>query len=177
MVGFSSNQFGDAVVFAHNVNFSGDTQHENTMVTDGQLIIAHTALNAGGTHIDIGKLTSPNGTLNISYSNPNITLDVNGNIFHYTNVTHAMSPYQVQSSDYYISVDCSGGIVTLNFPNSTVTNRTWIIKDRTGNASANNISITTLGGVVTIDGQTTYKITSNFGAINLLFNATSYEVY
>ena len=82
------------------------------------------------------------------------------------------------AGDQYISVDVSGGVVTLLFPNAPTANRVWIIKDRTGNASLNHISITTVGGVVTIDGQTTYTIDSNFAAIQMLANATpTYEVY
>jgi hypothetical protein len=88
-----------------------------------------------------------------------------------------MSPYTVLSTDYYISVDSSGGAVTLRFPNAPTVNQTWTVKDRTGNASANNISVTTVGGAVTIDGATTYTIISNYGSINLINNATSYEVY
>lgn len=96
----------------------------------------------------------------------------------YTNVTHAMSPYTVLAADYYISVDCSGGVVTLNFPNAPTAKRTWVIKDRTGSAATSNITITTPGGVVTIDGLTSYTMNSNYQAINLLANATpTYEVY
>lgn len=79
-MGFSSNTLGTGVVFAKNVDFTGNftlgAAVQNTITTDGQLIIGHTALNAGGTHIDIGKLTSPGGTVTIGYSSPNITLDV-----------------------------------------------------------------------------------------------------
>jgi len=96
----------------------------------------------------------------------------------YTNVTHLMSPYTVLSTDDYISVDCSGGVVVLNFPNAPAAATTWVVKDRTGNAFTNNISITTPGGTVTFDGLTTYKIISNYGAINLIANSTpTYEVY
>jgi hypothetical protein len=96
----------------------------------------------------------------------------------YTNVTSAQSPYTVLSTDEYISVDCSAGTVTLKFPNAPTANRTWVIKDRTGSATTNNISITTVGGSVTIDGQTTYTLASNYAAIQLLANATpTYEVF
>jgi hypothetical protein len=95
----------------------------------------------------------------------------------YSTVTHGTSPYVVLNTDYYISCDPTGGTITISCPNAPTTNRLLIIKDRTGQAAVNNISITTGGGAVTIDGQTTYKITSNYGAINLLFNGTSYEVF
>lgn len=96
----------------------------------------------------------------------------------YTNVTHAMSPYMVVATDEYISVDCSGGAVTLNFPNAPASNRTFIVKDRTGNATTNNITLTTPGGTVTFDGATSYVMKINYLAVNLLANATpTYEVY
>lgn len=70
--------FDNGVVFASNVDFTSNrvSSGDATMLTDGQLLIAHTALNAGGTHINPGVLTSPNGTITVGYSNPNITLDV-----------------------------------------------------------------------------------------------------
>lgn len=70
--------FKNDTMLAQNVNFTNVSPGTPTMTTDGQLIIAHTALNAGGTHIDIGNLTSPLGTIQIGYNNPNITLDITG---------------------------------------------------------------------------------------------------
>jgi len=119
-----------------------------------------------------------------NFSSANFAVDANGFVtlvagaFNYTNVNHAASPYTVLAADYYISVDCSGGVVTLKFPDAPTANREWIIKDRTGSASTSNISITTVTGTVTFDGQTTYTMDSNYSAINLLANATpTYEVY
>lgn len=48
------------------------------MATNGQMWIGTTAVNAGGTHINVGAITSPLGTLNIGYSSPNITMDLVG---------------------------------------------------------------------------------------------------
>jgi hypothetical protein len=95
----------------------------------------------------------------------------------YTNVTFAMSPYTVLVTDEYLSVDSSGGAVTLNFPNSPVAYQAWVVKDRTGFASTNNITLSTPGGSVTFDGQTNYAIRSNYAAVNILANATpTYEI-
>jgi hypothetical protein len=94
-----------------------------------------------------------------------------------TTVNHAASPYTVLATDNYIAVDCSAGVVTLNFPNAPTTNRIWVVKDKTGSAATNNISITTPGGTVTIDGSTTYKLVANYTAISLLFDGTNYEIY
>lgn len=96
----------------------------------------------------------------------------------YTNVNFAASPYTVLAADQYISCDTSGGAITLNFPNAPTANREWVIKDRTGNSAANNITITTPGGIVTFDGATTYLINTAYQAISLLANSTPmYEVY
>ena len=89
-----------------------------------------------------------------------------------------MSPYTVLAGDEYLSVDTSAGVVSLLFPNAPTALRTWVVKDRTGTSSTSNISVTTVGGSVTIDGQTTYTIASNYASIQLLANATpTYEVY
>lgn len=84
-----------------------------------------------------------------------------------TAVTFAMSPYTIQPTDYLILVDTSGGAVTLQTQAaSTRGGREVTIKDSTGNAAANNISILRTGAEV-IDGLTTYPIASDFGAATL----------
>lgn len=96
----------------------------------------------------------------------------------YTNVTSAASPYTVLATDYYLSVDCSAGPVVLNFPNSPIANRTWVVKDRTGNSATNNITLTTPGGTVTFDGTTSKVMNSNYQALQLLANSSpNYEVF
>lgn len=86
------------------------------------------------------------------------------------------SPYVVLNTDYYLSVN-TGSARTINLPNAPSTGRGFVIKDTSGTANTNNITVTTVGGVVTIDGSTSYVINQSYGAINLIFNGTSYEVY
>lgn len=117
------------------------------------------------------------------FNSANFTVDANGFVsllsqaFNYTNVVGPIT-YVVLSTDYYISCDPSGGAITLQLPNAPTFKRLLVVKDRTGNAAINNISLTTPGGTVTFDGLTTYVMNSNFQAVNLLANATpTYEVY
>ena len=87
------------------------------------------------------------------------------------------STYTVLTSDYYLSCDVSGGVLELDFPNAPSTGSVWIVKDSTGSAATNNITVTTVGGVVTIDGGTSFVMNTNYEAIQIIFNGTSYEVF
>jgi hypothetical protein len=117
------------------------------------------------------------------FSSADFTVDTNGFVqaksvsFNYTAVTGPIT-YVVMNTDYYISCDSSAGAITLEFPNAPTAYQLWIVKDRTGTAAINNISLTTSGGTDTFDGLTTYIMNSNYQAINLLANAQkTYEVY
>ena len=81
------------------------------------------------------------------------------------------------STDYYLSVNSSGSPITIELPNAPTTKKVYIVKDRTGSAAANNITVTTVGGAVTIDGATTFLMNTAYQSIQLIFNGTSYEIF
>jgi hypothetical protein len=126
-----------------------------------------------------GSGTSTAGNMITSGSGSTLTVNSTEAQFmtNYTSVAFGASPYTALATDYYISCVSSGGAITIKLPNAPTTNRLFIIKDKSGNASVDNISITTVGGAVTIDGETTYTIAGNYGSITLLFNGVSYEIY
>lgn len=93
----------------------------------------------------------------------------------YTNVTSGMSPYTTSSTDYFISVDASGGPVTINLPDTTTANRQFIIKDRLGFSLSNNIIVKSLTGASTVDGQPSYTFTDNYESLECLFHGSNYE--
>lgn len=98
----------------------------------------------------------------------------------YTNVTFGMSPYTVTDTDYYISVDSSGGPVTILLPDTTTENRQFIIKDRQGSAGdpAKSITIESVTPMAaTIDGMTSYVFTDSFESLECLFHGTNYESF
>ena len=99
------------------------------------------------------------------------------NIIPITPVNNAASPYTVLITDQYLQVDVSGGAVTIELPNAPATGQIFTIKDSTGNAGTSNITVTTVGGAVTIDGATSFVMNSNYQAIDLIFDGTAYEVY
>ena len=93
----------------------------------------------------------------------------------YTNVN--TSPYVVLITDEYLSVDSSGGPISILLPNSAALSQVFTIKDRTGSAATNNITVTTVGGVVNIDGAATFVMNTAYQAINVIGNGSTYEVY
>lgn len=72
------------VLVGKNADFSqaaaptSTSSENNGLITNGQLWVGSTAVNVGGTHINVGTLTSPSAALTIGYSSPNITLDLAG---------------------------------------------------------------------------------------------------
>lgn len=95
-----------------------------------------------------------------------------------TNVTHATgAPYVVLSTDEFITADVTGGVITINLPNAPTTGRTITIKDKVGLSGTSNITVTTVGGAVTIDGSTSLTMNTAYESISVIFDGTSYFVY
>jgi len=73
--------FDNDCMYADNADFTtagaGGGSATNGLQTNGQLWIGTTALNVGGTHVNVGSITSPNSSITFGYSSPNITAVVN----------------------------------------------------------------------------------------------------
>lgn len=94
------------------------------------------------------------------------------------NTTQVSStPYIVLASDYFLSVTTSSGLTTIKLPNSPITGRVFIVKDKTGTSTTYPITITTVNGTVTIDGSTTYYLNVAYKALQFVFDGTGYEVF
>jgi len=141
--------------------------------TNGQLVI-------GSTGVDpvVAALTAGS---NISITNGagSITIAANAasQVVAYTAVAFGASPYTVLSTDYYIGANVTGGAITIRLPNAPTTGRIFAVKDVAGLAASNNITVTTVGGVVTIDGGTSFVMNTAYESVSLIFNSTSYEIY
>lgn len=111
MPGFiSSFSNGEDTVFAANADFTTLTNQNPTIAnglkTNGQMWIGSTAVNVGGTHINVGQIISPLGTLTIGYSSPNITVDLAGG-------GEGIDSIAVQTGTSPI-VPTAAGLVTIN---------------------------------------------------------------
>jgi len=163
--------FENDVGFSKNYDFTAadnqNTSEANGLISDGQLWIGSTAKNIGGTHINVGGLTSPNSTILIGYSSPNITLDTAFSDLHtaryivsaggtadganYTTIASAYAAATLTGTPQTIFVQ--PGIYTENITLSNGINITGFSTDGT------NPSVTILGkitatysGAVTLSG-------------------------
>ena len=143
------------------------------LATDGQLIIGSTAGVPAAATLSAGTNVSiTNGSNSIS-----IAANVGAQIASYTAVAFGASPYVVLSTDYYIGADVTGGAITLRLPNAPTTGRVFVVKDVVGLAATNNITVTTVGGAVNIDGATSFVMNTAYESVQLIFNGSTYEVF
>lgn len=84
--------------------------------------------------------------------------------------------YTVSSStDYYVGITSTAAARTVTLPISGVTrDRSFIIKDESGAAATNNITITCTGGATNINGSTTYVINTNYGSVTVKWSGSQY---
>lgn len=146
-----------------------------------------TAVNTATIQVQTSQAISSTDATKIglcAFSSTYFAVDANGfvtsslsEVVNYTVVTNAASPYTVLSTDYYISCDVTAGAITIRLPNTPSTARTFVIKDKIGNSSVNNITVTTVGGAVLIDGAATFTMNTNYSSINLLFDGTAYQIW
>lgn len=87
------------------------------------------------------------------------------------------SPFVVNATDFYITVDTSTIPITIRLPDAPTNYRRFVIKDSAGNASVQNITVTTVSGLLNIDASTTYVMNSNYQAIELMYSGFGYEIF
>jgi len=101
MAGNNSTVGLETITFTDNMSFDG-TERGGAMTTNGQLWIGATAAR----HVRLGSIVSPSGTINVGYSAPNITLDVEDAGFVWTDTSGAFSP--LKNNGYFITATATG---------------------------------------------------------------------
>lgn len=95
------------------------------------------------------------------------------NIINVTGITNADSPYAVASDDYYIGVNGTGALITINLPAGT-DGRLLIVKSEAGQLS--NVTIVP-NGAQTIENAASYTIlAATDGSITLVFRNSNWNV-
>ncbi len=113
-----------------------------------------------------------------SASGGQVTFTVTGTTPAYTQVTSTTDPttYVVLPTDNFISCDSTLGLLIIELPNSPTLYQQFTVKDRVGSADNNNIEVTTVSGVVLIDGQDSFLLDDAYDSVTVLFNGVGYEI-
>lgn len=115
------------------------------------------------------QIINDNDTINVGSGNQNI----GGNPSPVT-VTNVTTPtYTALASDYMLCVDTATTPVTITLPTG-ILGTVYIIKDCSGDANTNNITVQGTGGQL-VDGSTA-TINVPYGSIQLIFNGTEWSI-
>lgn len=93
-----------------------------------------------------------------------------------TPVSFAMSPFTPQATDQILEVDTSGGAVTIQMPLAATRVLDLEVKDITGNAAANPISVQRAGAEL-IDGLIIYPLDNAYAAAKFGPKSGGYYVH
>lgn len=119
----SSAGQSNGVLYGTNLNFTGTTPHVGQITADGQLLIG----NAVFPYIRAGTITSPDGSLVVGYSAPNITLQQSGGV-RYPITPYVVGPIGVAGYQTIQSAldaaDAAGGGVVYIMPDQYTENLT-----------------------------------------------------
>lgn len=177
MPGFSTITAAESVMFADNASFDG-TKRGGTLDTNGQMWIG----NASAPQVRKGILTSPDNSITVGYSAPNITLEVNTSVVTDLHVTpYIVSPNGIADGANFTTIQSAidaatmagGGIIYIQ-PGTYVENITmtelvqlvgWI-------GSNGNMAISIPGELdlpVIIQGNFTLDLTGAVSIPSLMF--------
>lgn len=111
--------------------------------------------------IEPGVSVNVTGAMNVSGN-----LSVGGGVRY--NPTFVTASRAIVTSEYIIGVSASATL-TLTLPSSPLNGQSFIVKDAVGNATTNNIIVSSSGPQ--IDGSSTYTIAVNYGSAQFVYFA------
>lgn len=183
IAGSSSLTWGSsALTIGGSTSFSSTSE---SVLTFGQQLVGTDAIQwipsnglffkhgAGGPSGDRIKITS-GGYLGIGTTTPHSHLQVSGS--QAIKTTNVSADYTITSDDYLIRVTSTAAARTITLPTAAgIAGRVYEIKDTSGGAGTNNITIDA-DGTETIDGAATATISAHYGSIKLASNGTNWDL-
>lgn len=115
------------------------------------------------------QIINDNDTINVGSGNQ--IIGGNPSPVSVTNVT--TPTYTALATDYFLCVNTTVNTVTITLPTG-ILGTVYIIKDCSGDADTNNITIVGTGGQL-VDGSTA-TINSPYGSISLIYNGSDWSI-
>ncbi len=172
MAGNNSTQGLETVTFTDNMSFDG-TQRGGAMTTNGELWIGSTALR----HVKKGTITSPDSSVTIGYSSPNITLTSALGTGRFPITPYVVGPvgkagYQTIQSGLNAANAAGGGIVYVQ-PGTYIENLTLYSTTEVVGVPGNSDAGTT-GNTTIITGVHTPPATGSFTFANVRLESATH---
>lgn len=163
--------FDNDCMYADNADFTtagaGSGSSTNGLQTNGQLWVGTTAVNAGGTHINVGTLTSPNNSIVFGYSSPNITAIANSSMTGQTITGDSGGALSPTAGNWNIlglsgsKTSGSGSTLTIKSPPYADIAGSVSVTKNSGSFSTNAITLTTPVTAGLADGDLIEFIATN----------------
>lgn len=120
-----------------------------------------------------GSTTIPSQILYQAGSSFDCVKSQQGNII--KSVTTATN-HNVDTNDFYIGVTSTAAPRSIFFDQVASPDQIYIVKDESGGAGTNAITLTTSGGTITFDGVTSFVLNNDYGSVTLKFDGTNYFI-
>jgi hypothetical protein len=170
-IDFFPNGTGKSAFLAGNVDVTaGNLTFNNVKGNNGQIPIGSTA----GVQAWAALTAGANITITNAANSITIAAVTGSLVVHYTGIAFIDSPYTAAANDDVIGADVTGGAISVLLPNAPATGREFTVKDIAGLAAASNITVTTVGGAVNIDGATSFVMNTAYESVTVVFNGSAY---
>ena len=142
---------------------------------------ATTSPGGSNTQIQFNNAGSFGASSNLTFNGTTLTTAGNthlsGGLVHKRTAITAAT-YTILVSDYYLGVDSTSNPITLTLPaaSAATEGQTFAVKDESGQAGSNNITLARSGGD-TIDGDVSQLIESPYGSVMLYTDGANWFVY
>jgi len=160
-----------------------------TSVASGGILVSKPLWNLSDNSIQVGQANTgisgsagslsivANGNAQIVVSGTSLTLGASsfvtlGRALRIIRETTAVSMNAQLLSSMYIGVTDTSAPRTITLPNNGNSGQIYIIKDESGGAGSNNITVTSTGSA-TIDGAASVTINTNYGVVRVISGGTN----
>ena len=159
--GSSSNNA--TIVGGNSIRISGTTNYIDHTIVDKLAIISEPVENTGSTEV----LVRDSSTGIVGYVDKSDLANIPENIIIITGAT------TLDTSNYIVLYNNSGATATITLPPTPIDTQRVSVKDVSGNALNNNITIA--GNGINIEGASIALINTDYGGLGLLYNITINE--